>query len=320
MPSKIITSVEPVAALTLDNVGIILRSEENSHHISANPSYCFIGMALDVCRNYTREINGEYQAGEVLAGDIIITPPTAQFQSQITGKLQFACVWMTIDYMKTIANSIGMVGVQDILVKSAFKYRDPLVEALFKAIIARISQNDTPSKIYIETMARALCIHLLSTPLVTPITQLNYRRTLSQPRIDQLRRYILENIDRKISTPELAKLACISPFHFCRVLKRTVSQTPQGFIRSCRLEQAKLLVQASNQPLAQIAYACGFTTQSHFTQLFRERYGLSPRRMRDRLITQAQLTIFDLIDEKQTDDSKTQTPDIYRQRVAIFAD
>ena len=114
--------------------------------------------------------------------------------------------------------------------------------------------------------------------------------------------------------------ACISHYHFCRVLKRTVNLTPQAFIRRCRLEHARLLVQTTSQPLAQIAYACGFTTQSHFTQLFRECYGISPRKMRDRLIIQAQLTIFDFFEEAQTHDKERQVPDIYRQKVAIFSD
>ena len=110
MPSKIITSVEPAATLTLDHVGVIIRSEENSRHVASNPSYCFVGMVLDKCHNYAREINGEYQAGEVTTGDIIITPPATWFYSQITGKLQCACLWMTMDYIKSIAASIGMVG------------------------------------------------------------------------------------------------------------------------------------------------------------------------------------------------------------------
>jgi transcriptional regulator GlxA family with amidase domain len=47
-----------------------------------------------------------------------------------------------------------------------------------------------------------------------------------------------------------------------------------------RVDRAKDLMRATGTPLAEIAFACGFADQSHFTRMFSQATGMTPREWR----------------------------------------
>ena len=55
---------------------------------------------------------------------------------------------------------------------------------------------------------------------------------------------------------------------------------PHYFMTRRRIERAKELLLHSDQPLAEIALAVGFSSQAHFTDQFRKMTGSTPLRFR----------------------------------------
>jgi AraC-like DNA-binding protein len=92
--------------------------------------------------------------------------------------------------------------------------------------------------------------------------------------------YIEANIDHDIGLVDIAKIADLSPFHFSRVFKLATGQTPYGFVMDKRLKRSRALLAESNIPLAELALACGFANQSHFTAAFTKATGVAPGRFR----------------------------------------
>jgi AraC-like DNA-binding protein len=56
-----------------------------------------------------------------------------------------------------------------------------------------------------------------------------------------------------------------------------------GYMRRVRIAQAQSLVAHRDLEIAEIALACGFFDQSHFTTAFRKLTGMPPRRYRSRI-------------------------------------
>jgi AraC-like DNA-binding protein len=84
------------------------------------------------------------------------------------------------------------------------------------------------------------------------------------------------------SLGELADTAGYSVFHTCRVFRATTGFTIHGFRRELRLRHALARVLDGGDSLTEIAIAAGFASQSHLTNLFRARFGVTPARARTR--------------------------------------
>ena len=79
---------------------------------------------------------------------------------------------------------------------------------------------------------------------------------------------------------EIAKTVHLSPFHFHRRFTELLGITPKHFLLDCQIEQAKEQLVAREKELSEIATACGFAHQSHFTSRFKQATGLTPTRWR----------------------------------------
>jgi len=81
---------------------------------------------------------------------------------------------------------------------------------------------------------------------------------------------------RQIYLYELAGLANLSEFHFCRMFKESMAQTPQDYLNQVRIERAKILIDSSETNLADIALQCGFANQNHLDRCFKRQVGITP--------------------------------------------
>jgi AraC-like DNA-binding protein len=59
-------------------------------------------------------------------------------------------------------------------------------------------------------------------------------------------------------------------------LKEAVDETPSAFIRQHRMDRAADLLAQNPDTIAEVAYAVGFRSPSHFASVFREHYDCSP--------------------------------------------
>jgi AraC family transcriptional regulator len=80
--------------------------------------------------------------------------------------------------------------------------------------------------------------------------------------------YIHSCYDQSLSLEELARISCLSKFHFLRLFKKVFQQTPHEFITEVRIEKAKQLLKGSHSEIKQIARQLGFENASSFSRLF----------------------------------------------------
>jgi AraC family transcriptional regulator len=75
---------------------------------------------------------------------------------------------------------------------------------------------------------------------------------------------------------DLAAAACLSPFHLHRVFRSVFGETPFEMGRRRRIERAKALLARRRTPVAEVAAATGFESESAFSRSFRAVTGMSP--------------------------------------------
>ena len=110
--------------------------------------------------------------------------------------------------------------------------------------------------------------------LIKPVVM----RSSDQVLLEKVMRIINENIaDPDLNVEFLASGVGMSRVHMHRKLKELTNQSARDFIKSIRLKQASVLLSTQKTGISELAYAVGFTNLSHFSNSFREFYGMSPK-------------------------------------------
>jgi transcriptional regulator GlxA family with amidase domain len=91
------------------------------------------------------------------------------------------------------------------------------------------------------------------------------------------------NLDTPLAVDGLANWAGLTRRQLHRLFRHHTGMSPTEYYRDLRLRHARLMLLNTMTPIVEIAVATGFSTHSHFTKCYRERYGVSPRA--DRLKT-----------------------------------
>ena len=97
------------------------------------------------------------------------------------------------------------------------------------------------------------------------------------PRVALMKEHLAADLVEPLSLTELAARVGLSPFHAARLFTQATRMPPHAWRNQLRLQRA-LGPLRDGIPVADVAAACGFTDQSHFTRHFRRMFGVPPGR------------------------------------------
>jgi len=96
----------------------------------------------------------------------------------------------------------------------------------------------------------------------------------------ELRRCVVENPAAAPSISHLARAAGVSREHLSRTFQRHYRTSISAFVRYRRMVNACQRITTTSWPLAEIAYASGFSDQSHMTRLLAACFHITPGMLR----------------------------------------
>jgi AraC-like DNA-binding protein len=94
--------------------------------------------------------------------------------------------------------------------------------------------------------------------------------------IRRVKAYVEAHLDGAILIEDLCQVTKLSPSYFSSAFRRTFGETPHAYLIRRRVERAQELMLTTDEPLSQIAVACGLCDQAHLSKLFRRATGISP--------------------------------------------
>lgn len=83
-------------------------------------------------------------------------------------------------------------------------------------------------------------------------------------------------LDEALTLERLAGEAGLSTFHFAKMFRVSFGMPPHRYLAERRVERAKRHLRDGRLALQQVALACGYASQSHFTRAFRAATGATP--------------------------------------------
>ena len=126
----------------------------------------------------------------------------------------------------------------------------------------------------VRRSALQLLLHMIFRKMASP------ERTCALSINAELLSYLRANCHKKLTLCELAEGCFYTPEHFSRKFKAYAGMTLTQYLRQCRLERAKQLLEETDAPIEAILTECGFTNRTAFFKSFFEIYGSSPLQYR----------------------------------------
>ncbi|MFE3288680.1 GlxA family transcriptional regulator, partial [Streptomyces sp. NPDC059233] len=111
------------------------------------------------------------------------------------------------------------------------------------------------------------------------------RPAASRRDIDELRMFIADHLDGDLSAAALAARMCLSERHFARVFRQETGTTPAAYVEAARVEAARRLLEHTDQPLDEVATACGLGSVETLHRALRKQIGITPAAYRRRFRT-----------------------------------
>lgn len=103
------------------------------------------------------------------------------------------------------------------------------------------------------------------------------RRAEHSPTVERALTFIREHLSEELRLETVAKAVLMSPVHFHNTFKRSVGKTLRDYVEEQRIKKAIGLLLTTDASLTQIAFECGFSSQSYFSYVFKRRMNATPR-------------------------------------------
>lgn len=100
------------------------------------------------------------------------------------------------------------------------------------------------------------------------------------PVIQRVIAFFNGHLSESIGLPEAAAAIGLSPRRLERHFAEHADRPVTAYLRTLRLEHARMLTTTTSDRLGDIARACGFANAQHFSNAFRAAYGLTPSQAR----------------------------------------
>jgi AraC family transcriptional regulator len=177
-----------------------------------------------------------------------------------------------------LASSDGAYG--EVELRPSRKFADARLSAMVAAVHAEMVAGFPSGRLFLDSVEQAMAVALVNSHAVRHRPAQKSRGGLGPARLRRITELIRAKIEDELTLDEMAQSVGLSTAHFARMFRRSTGQTPHQFVLCHRLERAKAMLRAAEARVLDVAIACGFKTQQHFAQVFRDVCGITPTEYR----------------------------------------
>ena len=127
-------------------------------------------------------------------------------------------------------------------------------------------------------------VHYLVLPMMLELTKAvsNEASAYSHPLSHHAMTYVRSHLSEPLDGDSVAEACGVSRKTLCTRFKQETGETFASYVRWLRVERARRLLDTTDCEISQIAYQTGFSSQSHFQNVFKQLTGETPRGWRTR--------------------------------------
>jgi AraC-like DNA-binding protein len=153
-----------------------------------------------------------------------------------------------------------------------------IMTAYFDSLIPYFFSDTKPTEDLLELKFRELLLNILDNPENADLK--NYLLHLLSPHYDPLQRVMEANCLYNLCLQDYAEMLNMSLSSFKRHFISVYKTTPGHWLQEQKLNHAYKLLISTDKPITDISFESGFESSTHFSHLFKKRFGRSPLKYR----------------------------------------
>ena len=225
-------------------------------------------------KKYHMDIDGRSMDANVEEGsDLLLIPPDmeANVEFSVEGETHYSITFLDRSLFGRLTPELR----RPLVVSSNEVVRRDLVELSREA-----AAPDDVFDLFAEGWALQAMAHLSRLAGGYHVNREISRGGLSVANLRRVQDYVHSNLPATVTLVELSRVAGLSRRHFVRAFRESVGNTPLGYVRTLRIEEAKRRLSQGNQSITEVALDCDFSHAQHFATAFRRATGLTPSAFR----------------------------------------
>ena len=279
-------SIRPFAVkdrLGLDGIALILGTCQPTEGLRVCSSQVTVAIHEgETCSMDWRVASDRLRSNEIVRDNAHVVDARLPFWVRSPASMSFFAISLDAAFVKQIwETEFGQAA--DFELRTAIGVEDPVIKRIGLLGRKELSEGGIGGRLYAEGLGTALAVHLLREYSVSPSAQVILKGGIASRPLRRVTDYINEHLQDVLSLAELARAANLSPHHFATAFKASIGISPHQYVIKRRLERARDLLRRNENTISDIAYAVGFSSQSHLTANFRRMTGLTPRKFRQSL-------------------------------------
>ena len=185
---------------------------------------------------------------------------------------------MNASHLQVSISDVALMAASDgeVELRMYRKFADHRLRALVTAVHAEMVAGFPSGRLFLDSVERAIAVALINGHAVRHRPVQTNRGGLGSTRLRRIKEFVHVKMEDDLSLDEMAQSVGLSTAHFARMFRKSTGETPHQFVLRQRIERAKAMLGAPDTRVLDVAVACGFKTQQHFAQVFRDVCGVSP--------------------------------------------
>jgi AraC family transcriptional regulator len=233
-----------------------------------------------------RDVGERWIRRQLKPGDIFITrsktPYELVWKSPVGEELDSIIIHIAVDQYLAALESVYPGKADEVEVVDFFG-RDEAFAHLSFACAEMLSAGVPGDSKCITALVQLLAAHLVENYTDAVSKKPDIRGGLPIGKLRKVEDYVRAQLAEDISVDTMAGLVDLSSFHFSRVFKEATGMSPLQFVTRERITRAQQMIRETSLSLIEIAMDVGYTSPSHFAQVFRRVVGVTPTGFRSAL-------------------------------------
>jgi AraC family transcriptional regulator len=216
------------------------------------------------------------ETSHLLKNEVCIHDLRRELVYQFHTPLDSISVYLPRKTLDFIADDVHAPRLADVAILPGVGVGDPTLTTMARILLPALEPGSRVSKLFSDHVMMAAAVHIAETYGGLKPFPRRERGGLAPWQERRAKEILIAFLDGELPIALLASECELSVSHFSRRFKRSTGLAPHQWLVQHRIEIAKKMLCETQRSLSEIALACGFSDQSHFTRTYTRLNGESP--------------------------------------------